>query len=88
MPSEIPKLLTDPACEKVSYCVEISPSRLPPQDESQSPNPLSSFSFLFSVLLHSKEIGLPFWASEVIHQHSEDILWKLFHMQIDLLMYL
>ena len=81
MPSEIPKLPTDPPCEKVSYCVEISPSRLPPQDESQFRNPLSSFSFLFFVLLHSREIGLPFWVSGVIRQHSEDVLWKLLHMQ-------
>ena len=44
LPSEIPKLPTDPSC----YCVESSPSQLPPQDRSLSLNPLSLFSsFIF-----------------------------------------
>lgn len=36
------------------------------------------FVFIFS-LSHCKEIGLPFWKSQVFHQHSEDVLWGVPH---------
>ena len=38
---------TDFALERVSYCVETSPSRLPPQDGSPSLNSLSFVTFIF-----------------------------------------
>ena len=38
---------TDAACERVSYCVESSPSQLPPQDLSPLLNLLSLFIFIF-----------------------------------------
>ena len=47
LPSELPKLRTDPACERSSYCVEASPPRLPSQDRSPSPNPMSPFFCLY-----------------------------------------
>ena len=81
--SEIPMFPTDPAYERISYCVETSPpSRLPPQDGSPSLNALFLFSSLSSVLSHLKEIGLPFWVSRVLHQHCEVVLWRLLHMQM------
>ena len=84
LPSEVPKLLTDPACERVSYRMETSPSRLPPQDGpwSLSWNPLSPFSSLSFALPHSEKTGLPFWASGVLCQCSEVILWELLHIQM------
>ena len=83
LPSESPKFPTDPAYERITYCVETSPpSRLPPQDGSPSLNPLSLFSSLSSVLSHLKEIGLPLWVSGVLHQHCEVFLWRLLHMQM------
>ena len=48
LPSEIPKLPHRPACERVSYCLETSPSRLLPQLRSPSLTLLSLFlSFIF-----------------------------------------
>ena len=61
LPSVVPKFPTDPACERVSYCLETSPSWLPPQDGPPSWNPLSPFLSLSFALPHSEEIGLPFW---------------------------
>lgn len=83
LPSEIPKLHTDSAKEKVSYCVKISPpSWFSPQDRSLSLNRLSLFSPLSFVLLHLKEIGLPFWVHGVLCQRLQVVLWKLLHMHI------
>ena len=84
LPFEVPKLPTDPACERVSYCMETSPSRLPPQNGpwSLSWNPLSPFSSLSFALPHSEETSLPFWASGVLWQCSEVILWELLHIQM------
>ena len=83
LPSEIPKLHTDSAREKVSYCVKISPpSWLSPQDRSLSLNRLSLFSPLSFVLPHLKEIGLPFWVHGVLCQRLQVVLWKLLHMHI------
>ena len=83
LPSEIPKLPTDLTCERVSYCVETSPpSWLPPQDGSLSPNYLSFFLSLSFILPHFEEIGLPFWASGVLHQSSEIVWGDFLHMQV------
>ena len=62
LPSEIPLFPTDPACERVSYCVETSlPLQLLPQNGSLFLNPLSFFSSLYLVLPHFEEFDLPFW---------------------------
>ena len=83
LPSEIPKLPTDPACEKVSYGVETSPPSQPlTQDGCLSWNPLSPFLSLSFVLPHSEEISLPFWVSGVLHQYSEVVLWESLLLQI------
>ena len=77
-----------PACERVSYCVETSPSRLPPQHGSPSLNLLSLFlSFIFCPTSFRGEwaafLGawcpLPAFRScfvEII-QHSNDLLMNL-----------
>ena len=81
LPSEIPKVPTDPTCETVSYCEETSPpSLLPTQEGSPSLNSLSLFSSLSFVLPHFEEMGLPFWVSAVLCQRSEVVLWKLLHV--------
>ena len=35
-----------------------------------------------NIKIHFKEIGLPFWASGVLCQCSEVVLWQLLHMQM------
>ena len=84
LPSDVPKLPPDPACEGVSFCLEGSSSGLP-SPKTVIPV-LKYFVSLFClylsfVLPHSKEIGLPFWVSVVPCQDSEVVLWKLFHIQ-------
>ena len=81
LPSEIPKVPTDPTFESVYYCeVTSPPSLLPTQEGSPSLNSLSLFSSLSFVLPHFEEMGLPFWVSAVLCQRSEVVLWKLLHM--------
>ena len=76
-----------PACERVSYCLEISPaSQLPPQDQSLSLTLLSLFlSFMFCPTFFQGEwaaflgtwcLPLVFrnWFVEVA-QHSYDLWW-------------
>ena len=77
-----------PACERVSYCVETSPSRLPPQVGSLSLTLLSLFlSFLFCPTFFQREWA-PFlgaWCplpafrscSVEVAQHSNDLLMNL-----------
>ena len=88
LPSEIPKLPQRPACERVSNCLETSPSRLPPQDESLSLTLLSLFlSFIFCPTSFRREwaafLGawcpLPAFRScfMEVAQHSNDLLMNL-----------
>ena len=87
LPSEIPKLPQRPACERVSNCLETSPSRLPPQDVSLSLTLLS----LYFVLPPFEENGMQ-WAAFLgawcpppafrscfveVAQHSNDLLMNL-----------
>lgn len=52
LPAEVPKLHPGLLCEKVSYCVETSPSGLPSQDGfSISASFVSIFSFTFCLSL-------------------------------------
>ena len=87
LPSEIPKLPTDPPVERVSWCLETSASWLPPRDESQSLT-LSSLFLSFISCLNSfwREwavfLGawcpLPAFRSFVeVTQHSNDLLMNL-----------
>ncbi|CAI9159253.1 unnamed protein product [Rangifer tarandus platyrhynchus] len=83
-PLEIPNPPHRPACERVSYCVETSPSRLPPQDGSPSLNLLSLFfSFIFCPTAFQREWAafmgawcpLPAFTSCFVEvaQHSNDL---------------
>ena len=82
LPSEFPKLPTAPVCEGISWCVEtFPPSHLPPRGAGPQPLILCLPSRLYLFLyLISEQIGLSFWKSGVLCQHSEDVLWELFHM--------
>ena len=71
-----------PACERVSYCLEISLSQLPPQDGFPSLTLLFLFCLLYFVLPPFGENGLPFWVPGVLRQHSEVVLWKLLSIQM------
>ena len=79
LPSEIPKLPTDPTCERVSYCVETFPlSQKGGGKGGGKPSPgwvsvLKSFVSLLVFIFcpHFEEIGLLFWVSRVLHQLSE-----------------
>ena len=75
------KLPPRPACERVSYRLETSPSQLPPQDGSLSLT-LLSFCLLYFVLPPFEESGLPFWVPGILCQSSEVVLWKLLSIQM------
>ena len=86
--SEIAKLPHRPACDRVSYCVETSPSRLPPQVGSLSLNLLSMLlSSLFCPTSFQREWApsLGAWCpllafrscSVEVAQHSNDLLMNL-----------
>ena len=60
--------------------VNFSFSRLPSWDESPS-LPLLSL-FLYFVLRHFEDNGLPFWVPDVLWQHSEVVLWNLLGVQM------
>jgi len=52
------------------------------------PDPLPLFSSLSFVLLHFKEIGLSFWVSGVLCQHSKVFFVEVASHEDDLLTYL
>ena len=77
--SKIPHRLTG---ETFSWCLETSPSRLPPQGGSPSLSLLSLFlSFIFC-LPPFKDNGLPFWVPGVLCQRSEVVLWNFLSVQM------
>ena len=41
-----------------------------------------SFYLLYFVLPHFEDIGLPFWVSDVLCQHTEVVLWNLLRVQM------
>ena len=70
------------ACEKVSYCLETSPSQLPPQDRSPSLTLLSLFlSFVFCPTSFWREWAA-FWVPGVLRQCSEVVLWQFLSIQM------
>ena len=71
-----------PAGERVSWCLETSPSQLPSRDGSPSPTLLSIFLILYFVLPLSEENGLPFWVPGILCQRSEVVLWNLLSVQM------
>ena len=78
LPSEIPKLPTDPLVRRFPG---IPPSQLPPWNESPSQALLSLFLSLYFVLPPFEENGLPFWVPGVLCQCSE-VLWNLLSIQM------
>lgn len=67
---------SDPSVRGFPMCGNLLSSCLPsPGFSYSSQNHLSPFS-----LPNSNEIDLPFWKSEVLCQHSKDVLWELFYM--------
>ena len=85
LPSEIPRLSTDPrpASGSVSWCLETSlfKDSLPGTDLSPYLFCLS-FYLLYFLLPHFEDNGLPFWVSDVLCQHSEIVLWNFLGVQV------
>ena len=72
-----------PACERVSYSVEISPpSRLHPRDRSPSLTLCLSFCLLYFVLPPFKENRLSFWVPGIICHCLEVVFCKLLSIQM------
>ena len=83
LPSEIPKLPTDPPVRGFPGVLETSPLlRLPPQDRSPSLTLCLSFYLLYFVLPPFEENELPFWVPGVLCQRSEVVLWNLLTVQM------
>ena len=66
-----------PAGERISWCLETSPSQLPPWDGSLSLTLVSLFVFYILSYLLSKRMGYL-----VLCQSSEVVLWKLLSVQM------
>ena len=83
LPSGIPKLPHRPACGTISYCVETSPSSLPPEVESPFLNLIFCLSFCLFYFDQPpfEENGLPFWEPGVLCLCSKVVLWKLLNIQ-------
>ena len=82
LPSEIPKLPTDPLVTEFPAVWKTSPSQLPPQGGSPSLTLLSLICLLYFVLPPFKENGLPFWVPGILRQCSGIVLWKLLSIQM------
>ena len=81
LPSEIPKLPTDPLVRGFSGVWKLLfYDSLPGTSPSPSPTLLSLF--LSFVLPPFKDNRLPFGVPGVLHQHSEVVLWYLLSVQI------
>ena len=82
LPSEIPKLPTDPLVTEFPAVWKTSPSQLPPQGGSPSLTLLSLFLSYIFFLPPFEENGFPFWVPGVLCQRSEVVLWKWFSIQM------
>ena len=82
LPSEIPKLPTDPPVRGFPGVWKLLLFRLPSWDGSPSLTLSALFlSFIF-VLPPFKDNGLPFWVPGVLRQHPEVVLWYLLSIQM------
>ena len=87
LPSEIPRLATDPPVRVFPGVWKLlSFLRLLSWDGSP-PLPLLSLFYLYFYLLYfvlppSKDNGLPFCVPDVLCQHSEVVLWNLLSVQM------
>ena len=88
LPSEIPKLPTDPPVRgfPTSLTGEGDFSSLPTPSPRWLPVPKSFASvfvfYILSYLLLKRLIRVPFWVSGVLCQCSEVVLWKLLNIQM------
>src|SRR5574337_430215 len=77
LPSVLPKLGTDWAVRRISWCLETSLFlRLPSQDGTPS---LPLLSLLLSLIFFPtsfRRVGLLFWVPDVLCRHSEVVLWN------------
>ena len=81
LPSEIPKLPTDPPVRGFPGVWKLL-LRLPSRDGSPSLTLLSLFlSFIFCSTSF-EDNGLPFWMPDVPCQHSEIVLWNFLSVQM------
>ena len=74
LPSEIPKLPTDPPVRGFPG-VWKPLLQFPPQVGLRPYLFCLSFYLLYFVLPPFEDNGLPFWVPGVLHQHSEVVLW-------------
>ena len=81
LPSEIPKLPTDPPVSGLLVFGNFSFKTLSPGRVS-IPNSCLSFYLLYFVLPPFEDNGLPFWVPDVLCQHSEVVLWNLLSVQM------
>ena len=83
LPSEIPKLPTDPPMRGFPgiWKVLLFYDSLPGMDLQPSLFCLS-FYLVYFVLLPFKDNGLPFWVPGVLCQRSEVVLWNLLSIQM------
>ena len=81
LPSEIPRLATDPL-------VRVFPGvwklllRLPSWTDLHPYLFCLSFYLLYFVLPPFEDNGLPFWVPDVLCQHSEVVLWDFLSVQM------
>ena len=81
LPSEIPKLPTDPPVRGFPGVWNFS-FRTPSLGLVSIPNSCLSFYLLYFVLPPFKDNGLPFWVPGVLCQCSEVVLWYLLSVQM------
>ena len=81
LPSEIPKLPTDPPVRGAPGVWKLLFLRLPSWEGSLSLTLLSLFYLLYFVLPTFKDNGLPFWVPGLLGQHSV-VLWYLLSVQM------
>ena len=83
LPSEIPKLPTDPLVRVFPGVWKLlSFLRLPSQDRAPPYLFCLSFYLLYFVRPPFKDNGLLFWVPDVLCWHSEVVLWNLLSVQM------
>ena len=83
LPSEIPRLTTDPPVRVFPDVWKLlSFLRLPSRDPSPSLSLLFLCVFYIFFLPPFEDNGLFFWVPDVLCQHSEVVLWNLLSVQM------
>ena len=77
LPSEIPRLTTDPLVRLFPGVWKPLFFKTPFPGQISIPTCFLSFYRLYFILPPFEDNGLPFWVPDVLCQHSEVVLWNL-----------